>query len=125
MFLWDAGGKRSVKVRVANEDLSAVKARVQKILEEANITGVSLEENLDHRQGGGFRGHFQRGQDPDGRDILQPYSDNMMNLVKEEKNEDLIQVDMEIVEISTSLEKDLGIALGKLFIRLIWHRLQG
>ena len=47
LFLWDTDGKRSVKVRVVNEDLTALKARVQKILDEANITGVSLEENLD------------------------------------------------------------------------------
>ena len=66
LFLWDAGGKRSIKVRVVNEDLSAVKARVQKILDEANITGVSLEENLDIRQGGGFRGFVQRRQEPAG-----------------------------------------------------------
>ena len=46
LFLWDAGGKRSIKVRVVNEDLSVVKARVQKMLDEANITGISLEENL-------------------------------------------------------------------------------
>ena len=46
--------------------------------------------------------------------ILQPYSDNLLNLVKEEKNEDLIQVDMQIVEISTSLEKNLGIEWVKL-----------
>ena len=47
LFLWDAGGKRNIKVRVVNEDLNAVKARVQKLLGEANITGVSLEGNLD------------------------------------------------------------------------------
>ena len=44
--------------------------------------------------------------------ILQPYSDNLLNLVKEEKNEDLIQVDMQIVEINTSFEKDLGVLWG-------------
>jgi TonB family protein len=33
-------------------------------------------------------------------------------LVKEEKNEDLVQVDMQIVEISTTLEESLGIQWG-------------
>ncbi|MDE2028054.1 MAG: pilus assembly protein N-terminal domain-containing protein, partial [Candidatus Omnitrophica bacterium] len=34
LFIWDAAGKRSVKVRVAAEDLNALKERVQKLLEE-------------------------------------------------------------------------------------------
>ncbi|MDE2028461.1 MAG: TonB family protein, partial [Candidatus Omnitrophica bacterium] len=45
-------------------------------------------------------------------DVLLPYSDNLMNLVKEQKNEELIQVDMQIVEINVSLEKTLGILWG-------------
>ena len=47
LFLWDASGKRSMKVRVVNEDLSVVKARVQKILDEANMPGISLQINTD------------------------------------------------------------------------------
>ena len=109
LFLWDsAGGKRSVKVRVAKEDLSAVKARVQKLLEEANITGVSLEENLNEGKVV-VSGSLSKEDKSRLESILQPFSDNLLSLVKEEKNEDLIQVDMQIVEISTSFEKDLGI----------------
>ncbi len=111
LFLWDAAGKRSIKVRVVNEDLSAVKARVQKMLDEANITGVSLEENLDIGKVV-VSGDLSKDDKDRLDDILEPYNDNLLNLVKEEKNEDLIQVDMQIVEISTSLEKNLGILWG-------------
>jgi len=111
LFLWDSNGKRSVKIRVVNEDLSTIKARVQKILDEAGITGVTLDENLDEGKvvvSGALPKDDKTRMDK----ILQRFSENLMNLVKEEKNEDLIQVDMEIVEISTSMEKDLGILWG-------------
>ena len=106
LFLWDAGGKRSVKVRVVNEDLMR-KARVQKVLDEANITGVSLEENFDIGKVV-VSGSLSKEDRNRLENILEPYSDNLLNLVKEEKNEDLIQVDMQMVEISTSLEKNWG-----------------
>jgi pilus assembly protein CpaC len=108
LFLWDSNGKRSVRVRVVSEDLDSVKARVQKILQEANISGVSLEENLDEGKvvvTGALSKEDKQRMDK----ILQRYSESLLNLVKEEKSEDLVQIDMQIVEISTSLEKDLGI----------------
>ncbi len=112
LFLWDAGGKRSVKVRVINENLSAVKARVQKVLGEANITGLSLEENFDIGKVV-ISGDVSK-EDKGRMDfVLQSESQNVLNLVKEEKSQALIQVDMQIVEISTSLEKNLGIMWGQ------------
>jgi len=111
LFLWDAGGKRSVKVRVVNEDLAVVKARVGKVLEEANITGVTLEENLDEGKVV-VSGTLSKEDKNRLSDILDPYSDNLLNLVKLENNEDLIEVDMQVVEISTTLEKELGIEWG-------------
>lgn len=111
LFLWDVNGKRSVKVRVVNEDLGAVKDRVQKVMDEANITGVSLEENMDIGKVVAT-GYLSKEDKARMEDILGPYSDNLLDLVKEEKNEDLIQVDMQIVEISTSLEKNIGILWG-------------
>ena len=108
LFLWDASGKRSVKVRVVNEDLDSVKERVQKLLEEAGISGVALEENLDEGRVV-VSGTLSKDDKNRMENILQPYSDDLLNLVKEEKDEDLIQVDMQIVEISTSYEKDLGV----------------
>jgi len=108
LFLWDATGKHSVKIRVASEDLSVVKERVEKILSEANITGVTLEENMDEGKVV-VEGTLSKDDKNRMDDILQPYSDNLLNLAKVEKSEDLIQVDMQVVEISTTLEQDLGI----------------
>jgi len=111
LFLWDSNGKRSVKVRVVNEDLGVVKASIQKILDEAGITGVALEENLDEGKVV-LSGSLPKEDKNRLNNILGRYSDSLLNFVKEEKSEDLIQVDMQIVEISTSMEKDLGILWG-------------
>lgn len=109
LYLWDASGKRTVTVRVVNEDLSLLKARVQKVLEEAKITGVSFEENLDVGKLV-VSGEMTREDKNRLSDILEPYNENLLNLVKEEKSEDLIEVDMEVIEISTTLEENLGIS---------------
>jgi pilus assembly protein CpaC len=108
VFLWDTDGKRGIKVRVASEDLTTLAARVQKILSEANITGVSMEENHDIGKVV-LTGNVPKEDKTRLGDILLPYSDNLLNLIKEQKQEDLIQVDMQIVEINSSMEKNLGI----------------
>jgi pilus assembly protein CpaC len=111
LFLWDGNGERTIKIRVINEDLDIVKARVQKVLDEAGISGVSLVENLDIGKVV-VSGSLPKDDKARLLDILEPYNDNLLDLITEEKNEDLIQVDMQIVEISTSLEKNLGILWG-------------
>ena len=111
LFLWDIGGKRSIKVRVVKEALSTVKAHVQKILDEANITGISLQENTDEGKIV-ISGNVSKEDKARIDKILSQYSDSLMNFVQEEKSEDLVQVDMQIVEISTSLERNLGIQWG-------------
>ena len=113
LFLWDSGGKRNIKIRVVNEDLSSVKTRVQKVLNEANITGVTMEENHDVGRVV-VSGAMSREDKERLEDILQPYAENLLDLVKVEKNEDLIQVDMQVVEIQTSYEKNLGFLWGNI-----------
>ena len=111
LFLWDASGKRSMKVRVVNEDLSVVKARVQKILDEANMPGISLQINTDEGKVV-VSGAVSKDNKVRLDKILGGYKESLLNFVTEEKDESLIQVDMQIVEISTSLEKNLGILWG-------------
>ncbi len=111
VFLWDDDGKRTIKVRVVNEDLNAVKARIQKVLEEANIIGVSLENNPDIGRVV-LTGSLSKENRNRLEITMEPYNDSLLNLVKEEKNEDLVEVDMQVVEISTTLEKQLGIEWG-------------
>jgi len=108
LFLWDAAGKRSLKIKVLREDLSSLQARLQKLLQEANIQGVTLEQNADIGRVV-LAGAVTKDNKNRLESLMQPYTESILNLVKEEKSEDLIQVDMQIVEIQTSYEKDLGV----------------
>jgi len=111
LFLWDSDGKRNVRIRVVSEDLTSLKDRIEKLLNEANINGISSEENLDVGKVV-LSGEVSKEDKARLGDILQPYVDNVMDLTKEEKSEDLIQVDMEIVEINSSYDENLGILWG-------------
>jgi pilus assembly protein CpaC len=111
LFVWDGGGKRSIRIRVASQDLEVLKERVRKLLEEAGIEGVALEINSDISKVV-LTGELSKDSKNRLTDLLDPYSDDLLNLVQEKKDKDLIQVDMQIVEINTSLEKDLGVLWG-------------
>jgi len=108
LFLWDDKGKRSVKIRVANEDLDGIKEKIQRLLDEAKITGITLDENMDIGKVV-LEGAISKDDKARLDDTLDPYSDNLLNLVKIEKNEDLIEVDMQVLEIDTTFEQTLGI----------------
>ncbi|MBF0511600.1 MAG: TonB family protein [Candidatus Omnitrophica bacterium] len=108
VFLWDQDGKHSMSVRVVNENLEVVKGRIARILEEAHIKGVSIEENMDMGKVV-LTGEVSKEDKDLLGDILQPYSESVLNFVKKEKNDELIQIDMQVIEISTTLEQNLGI----------------
>ncbi len=108
LFLWDSTGKHTIKVRVTNEDLKALQVRIQKLLDESGIAGISFETNLDIGKLV-MTGELSREDRSRMNDVIEPYSENILNLVKEEKPEDLIEIDMQVIEISTTLEQNLGI----------------
>jgi pilus assembly protein CpaC len=108
LFIWDENGKHDYIVRVATENLDTVKVRVQDIIDRAQIKGISLEEN-PYEGKVVLYGSVTK-SDKDTLDkIMDPYLDKTINLVKTEVNEDSVQIDAQIIEISTSLDKTLGI----------------
>lgn len=108
IFLWDDSGKRTVMVRVASQDMSMTKARITKILDKAQIYGVTLEEN-PYEGKVVVSGSLSKGEKDSLEEVLESFSDEIINLVKEKVEDDLIQIDMQVTELSTTLEKNLGI----------------
>lgn len=108
LFIWDENGKKDIIVRVASENLDIVKARVKEIIDKAQIKGISLDEDV--YEGKVVLSGSLSKQDKDTLDkIMDPFSDKTINLVKVEANEDSVEIDAQIIEISTSLDKTLGI----------------
>src|SRR3989338_2989677 len=107
IFLWDDDGKRAVTIRVAGEDLKALKERIQNVIAKADIKGVSVEENPMEGKIV-LSGALTKTDKAVLEKFTDPYAGNIINLTKEGTSDDLVQVDMQITELNTTLNKNIG-----------------
>ena len=109
IFIWDEMGKRTIMVHVSAQDLSSVRNRIQNLLDLAELSDM-IELTVNKEEGrivvSGFVLEDRR---EDLKGVLGPFSESMINLVQDQKEEDLIQVNLQITELNTSLSKVLGI----------------
>lgn len=111
MFIWDDDGKRSVIIRVIEEDLSLVKARISKLVQKADIKGVTIDENaLEGRVI--VTGALEEDEKEKMDKILEAFEDKVINMIKEKIYSDQIQIDVQITELNESLTKSLGFNWG-------------
>ncbi len=108
LFVWDDTGKRTVIIRVVQEDMSLVKKRIQSLLESAGFKNITLKNNA-YEGKVVVTGAVAEDKNELLTSILEPFSDRTINMVEKEKPEDLVQIDMQITEISTTLTKALGL----------------
>ena len=107
LFYWDEEGKHTVYLHVVGEDLKAVQDRIAKLFEEANIKTITSTINSAEGKVV-LAGDLAKEQKQSFEKILEPYGDQIINLVKEEAIDDLVQIDMQITELSSNLTKNLG-----------------
>lgn len=108
LFIWDADGKRTLMVYVTSQDLAVTKDRLEKLLKAVNIAEVVLEINEQEGKivvSGDIPAHKKEQFDQ----VVGSFGEDVVNLVKKEEIDDLIQIDVQITELSTSLSKNLGI----------------
>jgi pilus assembly protein CpaC len=108
LFIWDEHGKRTIMLNVFNQNLDLVKSRLQKLLKTGNIHEITLDINPQESK------VVLSGELPDYKrtlydEIVEPFSEDVINLVKDEKIEDLVQIDMQLTELNETLSKSLGI----------------
>jgi len=108
LFIWETGGKRSIVIRVVSQDLVMLKARIQSLMESAGISTVQLDENQ-------MEGKLViSGEVPEDKEeayakIMDGFSDQVIDLTKAEDSKELVQIDMQITELSTTLNKSMGV----------------
>ncbi len=108
VFIWDDNGKRSISVGVASENLDVLTSRIEEVISKAQIKGIVVEKNL--YEGKVILSGAATKEDKDILDrIMDPYSEKIINLVKRAVNDDLIQIDCQVTELSQTLVKQLGI----------------
>jgi pilus assembly protein CpaC len=106
LFIWDEYGKRQVFVRVLAEDLDSIMARLQRLLDSVGISTVKMEKNIYERKIM-LTGTVLNQKEEMFKDILSPFAANVLDYVS--VYSDLIQLDVQISELNTTLSKALGI----------------
>lgn len=113
LFVWDDKGKRTYVISVLEEDLGLVKSRVSSLLDSAGIKGIDIKQNP--REGK----VILTGILPEDKiSVLEKiiegenFSKRIINFVKKEDIQDLIQIDMQVTELSTTLTKEMGVDWG-------------
>lgn len=108
LFIWDEHGKRIVMVNVSGTALSVVRDRMAKLFHDSGIKEVKLDVN---KQEGKVvvTGTVPEPKETIYEDIIAPFDEHIISLVEQENIEDLVQVDVQITELSTTLSKTLGI----------------
>ncbi len=109
LFIWDEYGKRKVTIQVITKDLSLIKNRVQTLLDAANIKNVMLKENY-YEEKLIASGTITKHQEEKFEQIIDNFKDIVYDLTATE--EALVQIDVQITELSTTLSKVLGFAWG-------------
>lgn len=107
LFLWDKGEKHIITVSVAEDDLDRVKKRIESLLKEAGIEEIALDRN-DQEGKLVVQGDIAEDKRDDLNKIIGPFSSHLINFVKDVPCEDLVQIDVQIAEVSSSFSKNLG-----------------
>ena len=108
LFIWDSSGKKTVILRVYEDDLRSLKMRVRTLLESAGLMGLTVQENAQEGKVV-VSGDLLDEKMPSLTKALEPVAEKTIVLVNSEKIQDLIQIDMQITELSTTLSKTLGV----------------
>lgn len=108
LFLWDKYGKKTFVVYVFNQNLEEIQNRLMSLFQVAEIEGIQL--SINNKEG---KIVLSGGVPEDKQDlfnkIIEPFSPDIIVLTEKEKRDDLVQIDMQVTELSTTLSQTLGI----------------
>lgn len=107
--IWDKYGRRSMVVRVVYEDLESVRNRVEQMLSHAKINDLSIEIN---REEGRIvvTGKALTEEKKKLGELLGPFRGQVINLIEISDDNSLVQIDVQIMELSKSVIDQLGVA---------------
>ena len=108
VFLWDEHGKRTISIRVLDEDLLSLKSRLEAFLKTTHIEGVTFIVSAYEGKLIAI-GDLPKDKKEQFVKMIAPFTNSVRDLVKEEVVEDLVQIDVQIAEVSASFSKTLGL----------------
>lgn len=105
-FIWDEYGKRKIVVHVITEDLDDLINRINNLFVAAEIKTVKLRKNLDEKKVV-VTGKVLNDKTEAYAKVIGPFTTNLIDLTTEAGH--LIQVDVQITELTTTLQKTMGV----------------
>ncbi|MBF0122630.1 MAG: TonB family protein [Candidatus Omnitrophica bacterium] len=115
LFVWDDQGKHTMMIRVMEEDLATIKMRLRTLLESSGIPKIAnvwLQENENEGKVV-LSGSLPEDQLTMMNRVVERFSKDIINLVRKDINEDLVQIDAQVTELNTTLSKEIGIDWSK------------
>jgi pilus assembly protein CpaC len=107
IFIWDEYGKRTVMARVLPMDLDLVISRANKLLESAEIKGVTFTKNqLESKVVA--TGILPKADIDKIQKTLEAVGNDHFLYMLSEDEEAVIQIDVQVSELNTTLQKALG-----------------
>jgi len=106
--VWDSlGDGREINIKVFTENLQPLRNRIEKTLVDVGINNLSLDINKNEQK------IFIYGViNPSDKDILdkaiEPFIDSVVNLTTEYQEKGLVQIDVQILELTKDAQKQLG-----------------
>jgi pilus assembly protein CpaC len=107
--IWDKSGHRNIIVRVVLQDLETVKMRLEDIL--SNVKIDNLEVNINRDEGKiVLLGDALTEEKDKLEEVLAPFKNEIINLINVNDENSLVQIDVQILELSKNATDQLGIA---------------
>jgi pilus assembly protein CpaC len=106
--IWDKFGKREIFVRVFIEDLQKLKSRLEDLFKTAGVHGVTFQVGDQERK------IFVLGDMPLRKkdvveQLLESFKEKVINLVVYKEDNPLVQIDVQVLEISKTAIDKLGV----------------
>lgn len=105
MYIWDEYGKRNLTIRVFKQDLDMIIERIEALFEAAQIEGVILSVN-NYEGKIVATGKVPKEKKKEFKDILKDFKATIIDFTNEEG--ELIHIDVQVSELTTTLTKTLG-----------------
>jgi len=106
--IWDQYGQRTILIRVVAADLDRVKERLEQLLSNIKVDNLSLE--ISREEGKiVLRGDVLNTDKDKFNEILDPFRDKVINFINFNDENALVQIDVQILELSKSASDKLGI----------------
>jgi pilus assembly protein CpaC len=109
LTVWTQSGKRDFRINAISEDLPSLKERLKKIIHtKIGIKDVILREN---KSTGKIMllGNITQSERNKIEQILAPFADKIENLLITKKEQEMVEIDVQILEINKDDTKNLGV----------------